>query len=461
MAADVDEPPCAEHQFSCHKEDKKKDKKNISTCYVCIVCGSIYHRSCAERKGFILLRSSFVICCEVITSQDFDAREFINENKIKRLANEVKKSKMEYQKLKDEMEIMKNKYAKFELIVENENLNNSNLDNPSGASYDEISVYKITNKYLHMNNKELLNRIDDLKESNFQLKEINTLLKEKTSSVAPTFIPSFSEIVTQSPTIKNVPSIVIKTDNNVSVDDSFNNVKKAINKQKNIKINSCFKTNKNIIVKCNSDNDNYELLKLINNNKQLQIKAEIEKLKNPLLKVVGINPEIAEMSNDEIVQDLMERNDLTADHLINFKVKFKHKSKNVWNLILEVNNLTYDRIMKEQKIHLASGRYNVYNDFNISLCTKCCKYGHTRKKCKNDNLNFCTYCAGSHLSRDCRNQEEKQCKICCDFNSKHTGDPRNTKHSCTEFQSCPSYNMLLKNIIKSTDYPHDPLQYES
>lgn len=267
--------------------------------------------------------------------------------------------------------------------------------------------------------------------------------------------------MTQITSRKKVPSVVIKTDDNVTVEESLTNMKNVINKQRNIKINSCFKTKKNIIVKCNSDNDNNELLKLINNNKQLKIKAEIEKLKNPLLKVVGIDPEIANMTNEEIVQDLKERNDLNDGHLINFKVKFKHNGKNVWNMILEVNNLTYDRIMNEQKIYFGSSRYKVYNEFNISLCTKCCKYGHTKKKCRNDSMFFCTHCAGSHLNSDCTNKDVQECKICCDFNLKHQEAPRNTNHSCSDFKRCPSYSMLLQNIIKSTDYPHNPLQHES
>lgn len=470
MASDVNEPSCAEHLFACHNAVENK----ISTSYICIICGNIYHRKCAARKSKVLLSSSFIICCENLIS-DVNTRDIVEENKIKRLAIELVKFNKENEKLKEELSALKNKFVKFETLGMDANSQDEeaksltedpNDPNVINIGTEDPNVLKITNKYLLINNKDLRSRISDLNFLNKQLFENNEMLKEKIENqcVSNNRIPiTYTQAVTQfdmpTPHV-NVPSVILKPSEGKVTDTVYKKVQSILSKSKNLHINSCFKTSKNVIIKCESKKDNDSVLDLLNNNQNVEGTAEIEKLRNPRIRMVGISIDFDEMTDEDFIDDIKTRNSLSDNHFIKICYRYKNLAKKNWNIIFEVNSLAYTKIMQERKLFFGCSRYRVFNDFNITICTKCCKYGHSRNRCRNQNVEFCTFCAGNHLNGNCLNKESPKCKICQDFNKNNKDPKRNVNHSAMDFKNCPSYDDYLNYIIKNTDYPFDPRKME-
>ena len=156
----------------------------------------------------------------------------------------------------------------------------------------------------------------------------------------------------------NVPSLVINTNAvDMSLDTALVNLKNLVNKNKDIHINNIFKNKKNIVLKCDSVLD------------------------------------VRSMTEDGIIEDIKSRNNLCEAAELKVVYEYKNSYKNYWNIIIEVNGAAYSNIMENKRIFFASNSCRVYNDFNISFCTKCCNYWHKAKKCRNINTIVCTSCA--------------------------------------------------------------------
>ena len=319
-------------------------------------------------------------------------------------------------------------------------------------------------------NNELKNKIDDLKDLNDCLKENNVLLKENNSFLkekstldnAPVWCNlSYKQSVLKKPVNKvNVPNLLIYTHNNMSLDTALINIKNLVNKKKDIHINKIIKTKKFIVMKCFSIDDNNKILQMVNDNEDLGITAKIEELKKPRIRLVGSDTDVGSWSNDEIIQDIKARNELTEEHEIEVVFKYKNKAKNTWNIIFEVNGLAYSNIMVNKKIFFDCTVCPIYNDFDISFCTKCCKYWHKAKKCRNIDTTICTTCSENHLDTNCSNSTSPQCNVCLDYNRRYKDGNRKTNHSAMDIKNCDSYAAILNHVISTTDYLIDPLLFE-
>ena len=116
--------------------------------------------------------------------------------------------------------------------------------------------------------------------------------------------------------------------------------------------------------------------------------------------------------------------------------------------------------MANRKIFFDCNTCPVYNDFNISFCTKCCKYWHKAKKCRNNNITICTICAGNHSDAECTNKDSLQCNVCSEYNIRYKDGNRKTNHTAMDIKNCESYTSILNHVISTTDYPMDPLLFE-
>ena len=380
MASDDDEPPSEEHYFACHNLNDVK-KRQISTCFICIVCGSIFHRSCISRKKkLIYLKGSFVVCsscCSENITSTTDARDFIGKNKIKVLASELEKSKNEVEKLKEKLS---EKESQLQAI--NENFvqvydDQHEISDCSEKCKNEFRVLKIVNKNLLQHNKELKGRIDDLKDLNSCLKENNNLLKENTEllkekTTLPTpavFCQTYKQVLLNKAAAKtNVPSLVINTNAvDMSLDTALVNIKNLVNKKKDIHVNKIFKNKKNIVLKCDSVLDNEKMCQIINENVDLKMTAKSEALKKPRIRLVGIDDDVSSMTEDGIIEDIKSRNNLCEEAELKVVYKYKNSYRNYWNIIVEVNGAAYSNIMENKRIFFASNSCRVYNDFNNDI----------------------------------------------------------------------------------------------
>lgn len=166
---------------------------------------------------------------------------------------------------------------------------------------------------------------------------------------------------------------------------------------------------------------------------------------------------MSKFTGNDIELDVKERNNLTEDQIIKFAHKYKSFKTNTWTIILETNAKAYYHLMIDKKIYFASNRCRIVNDFNLNICTKCCKYGHSAKKCTFANQPVCLYCAGSHSFTDCKEKTNFKCTNCFSRNQKYNDD-RSFEHAANNYKVCGSYQYLLHKAINKTDYPFYPIK---
>lgn len=78
----------------------------------------------------------------------------------------------------------------------------------------------------------------------------------------------------------------------------------------------------------------------------------------------------------------------------------------MFNMIIEVNETIFKRLLYKEKIYIEWSNCRVFEDYGIIRCFNCRKYGHISKNCK-DNIIF-PACSGNHAVKDC-NKEVKKC----------------------------------------------------
>lgn len=114
MAASKDvSEDLSERNFKCCVKQKVK-------IAVCIHCGNVFHRSCMERKNYIIIDDSRVICCEVSKQDSNSDQDSIgNTHTQGNTENLIQKLQCENQLLK---KIIKEKDEKYDLLIENKHL---------------------------------------------------------------------------------------------------------------------------------------------------------------------------------------------------------------------------------------------------------------------------------------------------------------------------------------------------
>lgn len=452
--------------YSCHSEIK------VCSAVVCIICEKVYHKSCFARKERINFLSSIFVICDKHASTNLTSTDYTCNDKAI-----ILKLKEEISKLQTDLNVLNDKYQKLKttsnLYKQSlDDYNNESLSKKKDEANLDMNVNKITqltseNKGLVKLNEQMNLRISDLNELNSELKENNKLLKDKiehqqnaSNTQTHTHMLNYSQVASNTsllPTYfqrKNVPAIVVNYKS--ETDKCHSNVVNKIKQNKKIQVNKCFKTKNKTIIKGETEQDNEELLKIISAITDIDLEVKVDTLKNPRLRICGIDTDISVLESEDIVEDLKLRNKLLENHFVSVKAKYKNRKNGSWNLIVEVNQDTYSYMMLTKKVYFGSNRCKIYDDFNLNICKQCCRYGHSSKNCRNKENTKCIYCAGSHLFSECQQRDKKQCTNCLSYNQKHQ-HKRDFQHSAVDFQACETYNYLLQINIRSTDYPYHPL----
>lgn len=111
--------------------------------------------------------------------------------------------------------------------------------------------------------------------------------------------------------------------------------------------------------------------------------------------------------------------------------------------------------MIDRRMYFGFNRCIVYDDHNVSMCLKCCRYGHTEKKCRNKST--CIICCGPHHFKECNDKNKHDCSNCAYYNNLKTSKiKRDVHHSANDYKNCPSYKHHLQKAVDSTDYPYIP-----
>lgn len=179
-------------------------------------------------------------------------------------------------------------------------------------------------------------------------------------------------------------------------------------------------------------------------------KVEEEKLKNPIIKIIGID-NLNKMEDAQLENDINTRNFSN----LNTRGKLLHSTYNKLNdkttVVMEVSAEIH-KVIRENRDRLFVGYQNcrVHDVINVKpYCFNCARYGHNGFKCS--NLAVCLKCAGNHLTKNC-NGTNPLCCPNCKFSNENYGKKYSTAHAATDSDMCDILKSKIRLHTDTTDY---------
>ena len=219
------------------------------------------------------------------------------------------------------------------------------------------------------------------------------------------------------------------------------------------------------IIKASATDKGNVVIKLKDTNKNININ---EKLKDefgedviirkpfmPKIKIVSVPQYFNTDNNQNIVSSIIEEN----KYLQNFYDKdkdcmqyiFSYNTNGRKSIIIKCSP-EVRRALKEQIDTITIGQFEckLYDRIHVLQCSNCCKYGHTKKVCKNKTPT-CTLCSGSHFYKDCQvKTEDKTCNNCLNHKDINIKEQAGTHHAFSN--TCPILKSEKSKIIKRTNF---------
>lgn len=334
----------------------------------------------------------------------------------------------------------------------------------NGNSRDEI----ITGfAVLKKENEGLLREIELLNQLVKELQNVNNLLQPKLEEISATktvsnsskLLPEKSDATSSySSVLKNLvqsnenqsSDLFIKNRDPKTKGNILKDIKNKINPTKlNICVTKTIETASGLIIKC----EDQESLNKLKENLQANFneKFTVNESKNikPRIIIHNVENEVAQLNDEELKQEIITRNKLgDTNSTIYLKIVKRLKSRYTSKIVIEVEKVTRDKIIKNKYLYLCWSKCPCEDHLLITRCYKCSQHGHVKQICKNSSV-VCPNCASNHELRECRS-EIKKCINCVNFNIKHKTDV-DTCHSCLDVSKCSAYNYKVE-ILKSKIY---------
>lgn len=262
----------------------------------------------------------------------------------------------------------------------------------------------------------------------------------ETCSVNPTSTPSMkiAEPAKYSDILKNktTPAIVIKPKNteqgtSQTKADVLQNVNPV---HKNIQI-SKIKEIKNggLLIGCKTKEENAKFKRIVE--ETLTDAYEVKELHgvNPRIRIVGITEKFSE---DEITNYIIKMNsDLINPDCNLIKLFPTKKNVNVYQAVLQVDKISYEKVMKAGNLLIGYDNCRVYDAVDIFRCFNCNEFHHSSKLCKNKVS--CPRCGESHSVKECKAKALK-CINCVSLNNAKNLSI-SISHAAWDVNNCTAY----------------------
>lgn len=212
--------------------------------------------------------------------------------------------------------------------------------------------------------------------------------------------------------------IVITPSSNQSRTELKKSLRSSIDASK-FNVNGISRTSKNgIAVKCKDDESIDKLIEEVRAKFGEDVNTKRPKEMTPRIKILRVND--PELCDKAFIDQLKIRNPFLTDSNMNVLRRENVKRNGmiidgVFNMVLEVDGESYEKIMTEKKLKHHFEVYRVVDSIYIRRCYQCWGFNHHRIDCKNDLA--CPKCAGNHEAKECNN-ETKKCINCIKFNER-------------------------------------------
>lgn len=370
-------------------------------------CGKIYHISCAgpgtgvtktfhklfiENEYFIFMCSS----CRAFSLKAVNDKLnkvistiAINDERISRYNDDIKNlhQSLEDMNLKFTKDFfdLKTDVNKKALVTENNDVKNL---------IDEVVEIK---KVLNTNNKEITENIRKAVSQNQTVKRDTYAERLKKSSE--------ENVILVKPKVLQESSITKD-----AVKSNINPGHIAVNGLHNV-------SNGGVIIKCptkQSMNDFKEAAdRNLGNNYEITIPMPLK----PKIKILGF---FDNKTPDEIEECVRNQNPFIKEnenaHIKVLKVeKNKHSRMESFNILVEVDSITYKNLMLHKRVNIHWQRCRVVDCLDLQRCFNCSGFNHKADKCNSKKA--CPRCAGDHSLKECNITVEK-CINCVNINTK-------------------------------------------
>ena len=139
-----------------------------------------------------------------------------------------------------------------------------------------------------------------------------------------------------------------------------------------------------------------------------------------------------------------------------FVILFSYIHKDFRSVVCKVSPTIRKAICaNDRKLRIGFRCCPAKDRIHVIRCTKCNRFGHTRKYCNADK-ETCSFCSQQHRTHDCPNKQDEakyQCSNCCHFNNPELDI---TKHAAHD-PRCPTFQQQRKRTILRTNWGNNDI----
>lgn len=159
-----------------------------------------------------------------------------------------------------------------------------------------------------------------------------------------------------------------------------------------------------VVIRCQNKEDSGKIKDAAEKKLKKKYSIKVPQLINPCIKIIGIEEEIEE---NDLKSCILKQNSFIQHEKSYISVKVLKKMKTKYMCIIEVDPLTYNRIMKEGRLSIGWNICKVFEYVNVHRCFRCAGFDHIAKDCSREI--GCLKCGVvGHSADDCKNE-----KWCC------------------------------------------------
>lgn len=263
-----------------------------------------------------------------------------------------------------------------------------------------------------VNQKE---KIEDLTKSLSELKE-----KVNSDNISITPLPTYRDVLKNKVDQEHVLLVKPTGKSNISLQNELITKIKPHDLQVGVRIGKTTRMG-DVVLKCDNKSSMEKVKATIENNLGENCSVAAPRKASPRLKIVGLCKEEYNNEKEVLANKIIKQNKVLANRNdVSIKVVYKYKIvKHKFDLIIEVDPVSYSAILNEGRINIGWGRCPIFEHVSVTRCYRCCKYGHLQKDCKGSVV--CPLCACGHDKNAC-NTEDLKCINCLIAKEKYSLD---------------------------------------
>lgn len=199
-----------------------------------------------------------------------------------------------------------------------------------------------------------------------------------------------------------------------------------------------------IVISCSNAGDTLKMKQLIESNNGDDMDVRLPEIQKPRVKIHKID---SSLTSDEIIDDIINKNEALTQASIQIKKVMKNKNGKTQDMVVEVDGMTFNRMIALGKLYIGWNRCAVGEHIYLKRCFKCCGFSHIAKECRH---NFaCSKCAGPHKSNEC-NQRQIMCVNCVTANATYGLNLTTNHHAWS--RNCSVLQKRIKKLKEFIQY---------